>query len=75
MVEDVRGLAVIRGYRGLPRGDGAALAAAVAAMSQLACLPGRAVAEAEINPLLVKGEGHGVVAVDGLIVFADNGQS
>jgi succinyl-CoA synthetase beta subunit len=30
------------------------------------------VAEAEINPLIVKAEGQGVVAVDGLIVFQDN---
>lgn len=72
MVEEVRGLAVIRGYRGLPRGDCEALAQAVAAMSQLALLEGRTVAEAEINPLIVKSEGEGVVAVDGLIVFGDN---
>jgi acyl-CoA synthetase (NDP forming) len=69
MVEEVKGLAVIRGYRGLPRGDCAALAQAVAAMSQLALLAGRPVAEAEINPLIVKPEGQGVVAVDGLIAF------
>ena len=72
MVEEVRGLAVIRGYRGLPRGDCAALAAAVVAMSQLAALDGRTVSEAEINPLIVKCDGQGVVAVDGLIVFRDN---
>ena len=72
MVEEVRGLAVIRGYRGLPRGDCDALARAVAVMSQLALLEGRTVAEAEINPLIVKSEGEGVVAVDGLIVFRDN---
>lgn len=72
MIEEVRGLAVIRGYRGLPRGDCEALARAVAAMSQLALLEGRTVTEAEINPLIVKPEGEGVVAVDGLIVFRDN---
>ena len=72
MVEEVRGLAVIRGYRGLPRGDCEALAQAVVAMSQLANLPGRTVSEAEINPLIVKPEGQGIVAVDGLIVFRDN---
>ena len=72
MVEEVKGLAVIRGYRGLPRGDCEALAQAVAAMSQLAALEGRIVAEAEINPLILKPEGQGVVAVDGLIVFRDN---
>jgi acyl-CoA synthetase (NDP forming) len=72
MIEQVKGLAVIRGYRGLPRGDVAALARAVAAFSQLAHLEPR-VAEAEINPLIVKAEGQGVVAVDGLLVLADNG--
>jgi acyl-CoA synthetase (NDP forming) len=66
MIEEVKGLAVIRGYRGLPRGDRKALAEAIAACSQLAYVPG--IAEAEINPLLVKPEGQGVVAVDGLIV-------
>jgi succinyl-CoA synthetase beta subunit len=71
MVEEVKGLAVIRGYRGLPRGDTAALARAVAAFSQLPALEPRVV-EAEINPLIVKGEGAGVVAVDGLLVLADN---
>jgi len=72
MIAEVRGLAVIRGYRGLPRGDVDALAQAVASMSQLALLDGRAVTEAEINPLIVRPEGQGVIAVDGLIVFGDN---
>jgi acyl-CoA synthetase (NDP forming) len=70
MVEEVKGLAVIRGYRGMPRGDCAALARAVSAFSQLAHVPG--VAEAEINPLLVKREGEGVVAVDGLLMQGEN---
>ncbi len=66
MIDDVRGLAVIRGYRGLPLGDCEALARAIAAMSQLAALDSPAVSEAEINPLLVLPQGHGVVAGDGL---------
>jgi succinyl-CoA synthetase beta subunit len=66
MIEEVKGLATIRGYRGLPRGDCAALAQAVAAFSQLAAFDD--IAEAEINPLIVKKENEGVVAVDGLIV-------
>ena len=69
MIDDVRGLAVVRGFRGLPVGDNAALADAVVAMSQLACLDVAEVAEAEINPLLVRGEGQGVVGVDGLVVL------
>lgn len=69
MIDAVKGLAAIRGYRGQPKGDLAALAAAVAAFSQLACIEGRTVAEAEINPLIVGEEGAGVAAVDGLIVL------
>ena len=70
MIEEVKGLAIIRGYRGLPKGDCAALAQAISLFSQLAHLV--TIAEAEINPLLVKAEGQGIVAVDGLIVQRDN---
>jgi acetate---CoA ligase (ADP-forming) len=67
MIEKVKGLAVIRGYRNLPRGDVKALARAASAISRLALIPGRPVLEAEINPLIVRREG--VVAVDGLAVL------
>jgi hypothetical protein len=70
MIEEVKGLATIRGYRNLPRGDVAALARAIAAFSSLAHPAFADVVEAEINPLLVKREGEGVVAVDGLVVLA-----
>jgi acyl-CoA synthetase (NDP forming) len=70
MIEEVKGLATLRGYRNLPRGDIGALAKAVAAMSRLALLPGQPVAEAEINPLIVKSKG--VVAVDGLVVIKEH---
>jgi acyl-CoA synthetase (NDP forming) len=69
MIEEVKGLATVRGYRGLPPGDVRALAKAVAALSRLALIAGQPVAEAEINPLIVKREG--VVAVDGLAVMKE----
>lgn len=62
MMEQVKGLAPLRGYRNLPKGDLAALARAVSAFSSLALLQGRPIAEAEINPLMVRHQG--VVAVD-----------
>ncbi|MGH8746971.1 MAG: acetate--CoA ligase family protein, partial [Burkholderiales bacterium] len=65
MIARVKGFAVLRGYRGLPQGDLRALAQALAALSRLALIPGRPVAEAEINPVIVKG--RGAVAVDGLL--------
>jgi len=69
MIDEVKGLATVRGYRNLPRGDVAALARTIAAFSNLAHKTFDSVAEAEINPLLVKREGEGVVAVDGLVVL------
>jgi succinyl-CoA synthetase beta subunit len=61
----VRGLAVLQGFRGIPAGDITALCDAIVAMSQLAHVEA---VEAEINPLLVRGEGQGVVGVDALVV-------
>src|SRR4051812_38998271 len=57
LIARVKGLAVIRGYRNLPRGDVATLARAVSAVSRLAMVEGRPVSEAEINPLIVKAGG------------------
>ncbi|MGD9881430.1 MAG: acetate--CoA ligase family protein [Reyranella sp.] len=71
MIEAVKGLAILRGYRNLPRGDVAALARAVAAFSTLAHQAFADVSDAEINPLLVKRDGEGVVAVDGLVVLGE----
>jgi acyl-CoA synthetase (NDP forming) len=62
MIEEVKGLAVIRGYRNLPKGDLNGLARVIASFSRLA----GSVREAEINPLIVKADG--VVAVDALVV-------
>ena len=69
MIAEVKGLATIRGYRNLPRGDVAALARAIEAFSSLAHPTFTDVVEAEINPLLVKREGEAVVAVDGLVIL------
>jgi len=66
MIAKVKGFAPLRGYRNLPRGDLRALAKAVAAVSRLAAT---SVAEAEINPLIVKRDG--VVAVDALMVLKE----
>ncbi len=66
MIEEVKGLAPIRGFRGKPPGDVKALAQAVVALSKLATLDAP-VLEAEINPMMIRGEGQGVVAVDALL--------
>jgi succinyl-CoA synthetase beta subunit len=66
MIAQVRGLIPLAGYRGLPAGDLAALAQAIVAWSGLAAIDG-AILEAEINPLIVRPAGRGVVAVDALV--------
>lgn len=67
LLDEVRGLAPLRGYRNLPRGDLAALADVVVAVSRLALAP--RVREAEINPVMVLAEGDGVLALDALVVL------
>jgi hypothetical protein len=67
MIAEVRGFAPLRGYRNAPRGDLESLARAVVAFSGLAAKP--EVAEAEINPLIVKADG--VVGVDVLVVLRE----
>lgn len=74
MVDEVRGLALLAGWRGGPSGDRRALVRAVRAVSLLACLDGDPVAEAEINPLLVRRDGEGVVALDALLVLTEVAQ-
>ncbi len=63
MIDEVRGFAALKGFRGRPKGDLDALADAIVAMSRLS--EKLAIVEAEINPLIVRTDG--VVAVDALV--------
>jgi acyl-CoA synthetase (NDP forming) len=67
MIGEVRAMRMFAGYRGAPRGDLAALARAIVALSQLATSGDPAVAEAEVNPLMLMPAGQGAVAVDVLV--------
>src|SRR5690606_31051404 len=68
MIAECPSLQALAGYRGLPAGDLDALARAIVAFSELA--GDDEVVEAEINPLIVRAEGRGVVAVDALMRVA-----
>ncbi|MFD2249996.1 acyl-CoA synthetase (NDP forming) [Pseudochelatococcus lubricantis] len=71
MIAQVKGFALLSGYRNRPKGDLEALAHAVAAVSALA---GAArIQEAEINPILVRPEGEGVVMLDALLSVVTDG--
>ena len=68
MVREVRLLQTVAVLRGRPRGDLDALARAIVKLSQLALRPALRILEAEVNPLMVLAEGHGVLAVDALVL-------
>jgi acyl-CoA synthetase (NDP forming) len=65
MIAEVKAFATLKGFRGKPAGDLGALARAIVALSRLALQNDPAIAEAEVNPLIVRQDG--VVAVDALI--------
>ncbi|MEM7210600.1 MAG: acetate--CoA ligase family protein [Pseudomonadota bacterium] len=67
MIVEVKGLAPIRGHRGLPKGDLDSLAKALVALSRLADHQ-PAVLEAEANPVMVMEDG--VMAADALVTLA-----
>lgn len=64
MIEEVTGLAVLKGHRGAPAGDTDALTGTIVALSRLA-IEQPSVIEAEANPVRVRTEG--VVALDALV--------
>jgi acyl-CoA synthetase (NDP forming) len=67
MIEETRGAILLRGFRGSPPADVAALADALVRFSWLAAGLGDLLAALEINPLMVLPAGQGVVAVDALL--------
>lgn len=68
MLRGLRAFPVLDGARGRPRADLPALAEAIAALSRFAVRHADTVAEVDINPLLVREAGRGVVALDALLV-------
>ncbi len=72
MLRSLKGFRLLDGYRGAPKADVAAAAQAIAALGQAVLAGGDALREVEINPLLVMPQGKGAVAVDALVLLADN---
>lgn len=71
MIGELRASHVFSGFRGRPPCDVEALAHTLAAISRLAWHQRERLVELDINPLLVRPEGRGVVAADALVVFRD----
>ncbi|AMU10841.1 MULTISPECIES: acetate--CoA ligase family protein [Burkholderia] len=70
MIRELRTWPLLDGYRGRPKADVDALAAALVAFSRMALQLGERLVEAEINPLFVLDAGRGVRAADGVAVIA-----
>jgi acetate---CoA ligase (ADP-forming) len=70
MLKELKGYALLAGTRGRPAADLDATADAIAAFSAYALANAGRFESMEINPLLVRPRGYGVVALDALIVPA-----
>ena len=68
MLTSLKAFAVLNGARGRRRADLEAAARAIAALSRFAAAHADSVSEIDINPLLLKAEGEGAVALDALLV-------
>jgi acyl-CoA synthetase (NDP forming) len=68
MLKSLKTFAVLDGARGRRRTDLKAAANAIAALSRFAVAHADSVSEIDINPLLLKAEGEGAVALDALLV-------
>ncbi|MGX9425920.1 acetate--CoA ligase family protein [Bradyrhizobium sp. LeoA1S1] len=73
MIEELSISRIFQGFRNRPVGDLEALARAIVAFSKLAEYSERGVIDAEINPLIVRPKGEGVLAIDALVQLAQQG--
>lgn len=74
MLRSLKGFRLLDGFRGRPVADVQAAASTIAALSRLVVAAGAGLREVEINPLLVRPKGKGVVAADALVTLAPAGQ-
>ena len=70
MLRELQGYPLLAGARGRPPGDVDALADALAALSRFAAAHAGQLDSAELNPVMVRPAGQGVVALDALIAPA-----
>lgn len=69
LIGRLRGRALLDGFRGAPPADADALARLVSAVSEFAYDHRDRLSELDLNPVLVRPSGSGVVAVDALVVL------
>lgn len=67
-LEELKLHKLLNGFRGRPKADSAALARAMAGLSDLAIELGDQIAEIDINPLMIMPDGQGVRVADALVI-------
>jgi acyl-CoA synthetase (NDP forming) len=67
MLRELKAWPLFNGWRGAPAADAEAFAHAIASLSQLARAQRDSIAEIEVNPVVVRERGRGVVALDAVI--------
>ncbi|MDR7156444.1 acyl-CoA synthetase (NDP forming) [Sphingobium xenophagum] len=72
MIRSIRSFPLLNGYRGRPLADVTALAEAIVALSRFAVANAGVLTSLEINPLLVREQGIGVLALDAVIETRDS---
>jgi len=61
----------LNGFRGKPAGDMAALVDAILAVTRYAATRVESLVELDVNPIIVRPQGRGVVAVDALVRLSE----
>ena len=68
LLGELKGAALLEGVRGARPADRAALAELIVTLSRFAADHGDLIEEIDLNPVIVRPEGHGLSVVDALIV-------
>ena len=68
MIREVKAFPLLDGARGRPKADQEALVDLLLDLSQMAMDLRKMVKELDLNPVRVLHEGHGVIALDALVV-------
>jgi len=75
MIGRLRGRALLEGFRGAPAADVGALAETISAVSRLGRDHAASITELDLNPVLVRPDGTGAIAVDALVMTRSEGAS
>ena len=75
MIRGLKMFPLLDGARGQAKSDLAAAARTVARLSEFACRHADSIAEIDLNPIMVKPQGEGVLVLDALMVPASRPNS